>query len=76
MISYNDVRIQNMAWARLVAADGSKAVLMAKGFPTHATVDNIDGMQETMIGKGTTRDSTRTLFQPLLPGQCSMIRNK
>ena len=28
MISYNDVRNQNMAWARMVAVDGRKAVLM------------------------------------------------
>ena len=41
-ISYNEVRIQNMAWARLVAADRRKTALMAKGIPTHATIYNND----------------------------------
>ena len=41
---------------------------MAKGIAIHAAIDNNDGRQETMTGKGTTLDSNCTLFQPLLPG--------
>jgi hypothetical protein len=66
-ISYSDVRLQNIAWARMVSADRRKSKMMAKGLTTHATIDNNDGRQETMTGKGTTHDSNRTLFQPLLP---------
>ena len=67
-ISYSDVRLQNIAWARMVSADRRKSKMMAKGLTTHATIDNNDGRQETMTGKGTTHDSNCTLFQPLLPG--------
>ena len=67
-ISYSDVRLQNIAWERMVSADRRKSKMMAKGLTTHATIDNNDGRQETMTGKGTTHDSNRTLFQPLLPG--------
>jgi hypothetical protein len=52
----------------MVCADRRKSKMMAKGLTTHATIDNNDGKQETMTGKGTTHDSNRTLFQPLLPG--------
>ena len=67
-ISYNNVRLQNIAWARMISADTRKSKMMAKGIATHATIDNNDGRQETMSGKGTTHDSSCTLFQPLLPG--------
>ena len=67
-ISYSDVRLQNIAWARIISSDTRKSKMMAKGIATHATINNNDGRQETMTGKGTTHDSNRTLFQPLLPG--------
>lgn len=35
----------------------------------HATIDNNDGYKETATGWGTTYDTSRTLFQPLLPGK-------
>jgi hypothetical protein len=69
-ISYSDVRLQNIAWARSVSADRRKSKMMAKGLTTHATIDNNDGRRETMTGKGTTHDSNRTLFQPLLENTC------
>ena len=67
-ISCSDVRLQNIAWARMISADTRKSKMMAKGIATHTTIDNNDGRQETMTGKGTTHDSNRTLFQPLLQG--------
>eukprot|EP00795_Rhopilema_esculentum_P014831 gene14831-5948_t len=39
---------------------------MAKGIATHATIDKNDGCQDTITGAGTTHDTNRTLFQPVL----------
>ena len=52
----------------MISADTGKSKMMAKRIATHATIDNNDGRQETMTGKGTTLDSNCTLFQPLVPG--------
>eukprot|EP00794_Sanderia_malayensis_P001897 gene1897-2154_t len=68
-ISYHEIRMQNKAWSRMVSGTGRKSISMMKGIPTHATIDNNDGRQETMTGKGTSHDSNRTLSQPLLPGE-------
>ena len=65
--SYSNVRLQNITWARMISANIRKSKMMAKGIVTHATIDSNDRRQETMTGKGTTHDSNRTLFQPLLP---------
>ena len=68
-LSYNDIRVQNQAWARMVSSKTSVARNLAKGIATHATIDNNDGRQETATGKGTTHDTNCTIFQPLLPGK-------
>ncbi len=67
-ISYNDIRMQNQALARMVSANNRISHNMAKGIATHATIDNNDGRQDTITGSGTTHDTNGTLFQPLLPG--------
>ena len=68
-LSYNDIRVQNQAWARMVSSNTSVARNLAKGIATHATIDNNDGRQETATGKGTAHDTNCTIFQPLLPGK-------
>ena len=40
-----------------------------KGISLHSSIDNNDGRQETMTGAGTTHDTNKTLFQPLIPGE-------
>ena len=62
-ISYNDIRIQNQAWARMVAAKGTQFPHLRKGVVTHSTIDNNDGRQETVTGSGTTHDTNKTVFQ-------------
>ena len=70
-ISCHEVSMQNKAWSRMVSATDRKSISTMKGIPIHATIDNNDGRKETMTGKGTSHDSNRTLFQPLLPGKFS-----
>ena len=66
--SYNDIRLQNKSWARMVSASKRISNHMIKKVPVHATIDNNDGVQETLTGKGTTHDTNMTLFQPLCTG--------
>ena len=40
-----------------------------KGKTTHATLDNNDGKQETLTGKGTSHDTNFTIFQPINVGE-------
>ena len=68
-ISYNDIRIQNQAWARMVSSSVTISKQLAKGIATHATIDNIDGRQDMSTGSGTTHDTYCTIFQPLMPGK-------
>ena len=42
---------------------------LIKGIPTHVTLDNNDGSQETLTGKGTTHDTNFTVFQPVLKNE-------
>ena len=42
---------------------------MEKGKPTHVTLDNNDGRQETTTESGTTHDTNFTIFQPMLKGE-------
>ena len=63
VISYNDIRLQNKSWARMVSSNPLHFPRFRKGITTHSTVDNNDGSQETWTGKGTTHDTNKTLFQ-------------
>lgn len=63
MISYNDIRLQNQAWARMVSKNPLQLSNFRKGVMTHSTIDNNDGRQDTWTGKGTTHDTNKTLFQ-------------
>ena len=38
---------------------------MCRGIPVCATIDNNDGVQEALTGKGATHDTNMTLFQPI-----------
>ena len=72
-ISYNDVRMQNRAWEKMVSVDGPKIIVDGKKIPTHAMIDNNDGGQEKITGRGRTHNSNRTLFQPVLLGTIMSI---
>ena len=61
--SYNEIKRYNVEWANLSGSRVSLFSNMRKGIPTHSTVDNNDGRQETMTGAGTTHDTNQTLFQ-------------
>eukprot|EP00112_Aurelia_sp_Birch-Aquarium-sp1_P023401 Seg6964.2 transcript_id=Seg6964.2/GoldUCD/mRNA.D3Y31 product="hypothetical protein" protein_id=Seg6964.2/GoldUCD/D3Y31 len=62
-ISYRDIRMQNLAWSRMVSSRQLLLSNMRKGVTTHSTLDNNDGRQETLTGTGTTHDTNKTLFQ-------------
>ena len=62
-ISYNAIRKQNEAWARMVSNKPYCASSFRKGVTTHSTIDNNDGKQETIDGTGTTHDTNITMFQ-------------
>ena len=64
-VSYNDIRIQNQAWSRMVGSESLYISSFRKGVTTHSTIDNNDGRQETMTGSGTTHDTNITMFQLL-----------
>ena len=68
-LSYNDIRIQNQAWARMMSSNTCISTNLAKGIATHATIDNNDGRQETATGTGTSHDTNCTIFQPFLSGK-------
>ena len=38
---------------------------MCRGIPVCATIDNNDGVQEALTGKGATHDTNMTLFRPI-----------
>ena len=62
-ISYHDIRMQNIAWSRMVSSTQfSNIPNLRKGIVTHNTIDNKDGRQETMTGKATTHDTNMTVF--------------
>ena len=51
-------------------AVSSKAVTknLLKNIATNVTIDNNDGVQGTITGKGKTHDGNITIFQPLCNG--------
>ena len=57
-ISYSDVRIQNKKLAQCKIKSLH-----------HITLDNNDGREETLIGRGTMHDTNFTIFQPILHGK-------
>ena len=67
-ITYEDFRNQTKRWASTASESGFVAP-MVTGIPTHVTLDNNDGSQETVTGKGTTHDTNFTIFQPILKGE-------
>ena len=71
-ISYNKTREQNVAWADMVTSQQTICTKFVQGVPTHCTLDNNDGTEETATGRGTTHDTNMTLFQPLLKGESNL----
>ena len=69
VISYNDIRMQNAAWSRMVSEDRLHFPYIRKGVARHSAIDNNDGRQETLIGSGTRHDTNKTIFQVLLTGE-------
>ena len=65
VISYDDICVQNGAWARTISSRSGYYPSLRKGVVTHSLLDNNDGRQETMTGSGTTHDTNKTLFQLL-----------
>ena len=70
-LSYNAIRLQNEAWARMITDKSYCASSFRKGVTTHSTMDNNDGKQETIDGTGTTHDTNITMFQ--LPTEEEML---
>ena len=79
MISYNDNRMQNAAWSRMVSEHRLHFPYFLKSVIRHSTIDNIDRCQETLTGSGTTHETNKTIFQ-VLPTEekqnLSMIRKQ
>ncbi len=46
-MSYNNIRMQNQAWSRMVFAQISSIPSFRRGVVTHSTIDNNDGRQDT-----------------------------
>ena len=67
-IPYDSYRIQTKHWSEIASEKGFLAP-MVKGVSTHVTMDNNDGGQETMTGKGTTHDTNFTIFQPVMKNE-------
>ena len=63
--SYNEIGLQGKSWCCMVASSKRMSNKMCKGIPVHATIDNNDGVQETLTGKGSTHDTNMILFQPI-----------
>ena len=61
--SNNDIGLQNMSLACMVAFSMRISNHMRKCIPVDAAIDNNDGVQKTLTGKDTTYDTNMTLFQ-------------
>ena len=73
-IRYDNIRKQNKYWSNLASKKGYQTS-MIKGITTHAPLDNNDGCQDTLTGKGTTHDTNFTVFQPILKNE-NLVHNK
>eukprot|EP00794_Sanderia_malayensis_P016277 gene16277-17916_t len=47
VMSYNNIRMQNQAWSRMVFPQKSSIPSFRRGVVTHSTIDNNDGRQDT-----------------------------
>ena len=56
--------MQNLAWKNIVSSGESFKTDICKAVPTHSSIDNNDGHQETLTGYGTTQHTNSLLFQP------------
>ena len=63
VISYKNIRMQNVAWLRMVSEDRLHFPYFHKCVATHSAKDNNNGRQESLTGPGTTRDTNKTNFQ-------------
>ena len=61
--SNNDIGLQNMSWACMVAFSMRISNHMRKCIPVDSAIDNNDGGQKTLTEKDTTYDTNMTLFQ-------------
>ena len=43
IISYYDIRMQNLAWEKMVSSGESFKTDICKAVPTHSSIDNNDG---------------------------------
>ena len=64
-ISYNDILKHNEFWSH---DQPPCRKIFSNSVALHSSIDNNDGRRETITGAGTTHDTNRTLYQPLLPG--------
>ena len=62
-MSYQDIRLQNQAWSRMLSCKFSNIPNLGKGVTAHSTIDNNDSHKDTFTGAGTTRHLKSTLFQ-------------
>ena len=68
-ISYTDVRMQNKKLAQNASSQMKAPKSLMKRIATHVTLENNDGKEETLTGRGTTYDTNFTIFQPILHGK-------
>ena len=47
--SYNDIRLQNKSWARMVTSRKRISKHMLKKLPVHAIIDDNDGMKTLLL---------------------------
>ena len=66
--SYSDIIQRNKIWAGMAVSSKAATKNLLKNIATNVTIDNNDGVQETITGKGTTHDANITIFQPLCNG--------
>ena len=64
-VSYNDILLQNEQWAQIASTKMSLTKNFLCNVPTHVTLDNNDGVQETITGRETTHDTNITIFQTI-----------
>ena len=63
-----DITQQNKIWADVAVSQKAVTKNLLKNIAAYVTIENNDGVQETITGKGITHDTNITLFQPLCNG--------
>ena len=66
--SYSDIIQQNKIWGDMAVSWKAVTKNLLKNITTHVAIDNNDGVQKTITGKGITHDTNITIFQPLCNG--------